>query len=430
MDINRLYEIFKKHPVITTDSRVCPIDAIFFALKGPSFNGNNFATAALKKGCSYAIVDEWNKEEEQPDNIIIVDDVLVALQQLANHHRKQFKTPVLAITGTNGKTTTKELIAAVLSKAFKIAYTQGNFNNHIGVPLTLLSIKKEHEIAIVEMGANHPGEIMQLCEIAEPNYGLITNVGMAHIEGFGSFENIIKTKLELYQYLEKNNGKAFVNIKQKEVLNISPALNMIEYGSVNDPLFVSGSILHNYPCLEFEWRFYENIHHVKTKLVGAYNMDNALAAITVGSFFGINSRFITEALENYIPNNSRSQLKNTKRNTLIIDAYNANPTSMKAAVDNFAEYPLLPKAAIIGEMKELGGITQSEHQQLLDLIEAHSFQKVFLVGKAFKGLRTEYPIFDNVAELMLEFSNNPLIDYCILIKGSNGVQLDKVISYL
>lgn len=430
MLIPELYNIYKQHPVITTDSRVCPDGAMFFALKGPTFNGNKYAEEAVGKGCSYVVVDEWDEHKARPEHIILVDDVLTVLQKLANHHRNQFKTPVIAITGTNGKTTTKELVAAVLSKEFKVLYTQGNFNNHIGVPLTLLSMTKEHEIAVIEMGASHRGDIKELCEIAAPNFGLITNIGVAHIEGFGSVENIVKTKTELFDYLEQNNGKAFVNSSLKDALSLPHKMDMNEYGIDNQSLFVSGSIISNYPYLEFEWKFFEEKHHVKTHLVGDYNMDNALAAITIGSFFGINSEFINDALETYIPKNSRSQFEKTEKNTLIIDAYNANPTSMKAALDNFVNYPLSPKALIIGEMRELGGVSQAEHQQLVDLIEAYSFTQVYLVGSSFKQLSTDYPIYDNVGDLIQKLTAHPLSDYCILIKGSNGVQLEKVVSFL
>ncbi len=430
MLIPELYNIFKQHPVVTTDSRVCPDQSIFFALKGPAFNGNKFAEKALEKGCSFAVVDEWEKSIAPPDHIILVDDVLSALQQLANYHRKQFKAPVIAITGTNGKTTTKELIATVLTKKFKVAYTQGNFNNHIGVPLTLLSMTKEHEIAVVEMGANHPGEIKKLCEIAEPDYGLITNVGLAHLEGFGSFENIVKTKTELFDYLDQNEGKAFVNNGLKSVLNVSSNIEAYDYGRDDASLFVSGSVVSNYPYLEFNWQFADNKHSVKTHLVGGYNLDNVLAAIAVGSLFGVNSTFINEALESYMPKNNRSQFEKTEKNSLIVDAYNANPTSMKAALDNFADYPFSPKALIIGEMKELGGVSKAEHQQLIDLIEAYSFSNVYLVGKVFKEVNTGFPIFENVGDLIQQFTTEPLSGFCILIKGSNSIQLDKVVSFL
>lgn len=430
MLISQLYNIFKQHPVVTTDSRVCPDGAIFFALKGPTFNGNNYAESAIEKGCSYAVVDEWDESKKRPQHIILVDDVLAVLQKLANHHRRTFKTPVIAITGTNGKTTTKELAAAVLSKEFRVLYTQGNFNNHIGVPLTLLSMTEEHEIAVIEMGASHPGDIKELCEIAEPNFGLITNVGIAHLEGFQSVENVVKTKKELFDYLEDNNGKIFFNSVLKDVISLLPSTSVNVYGKDDSSLFVSGSVLSNYPYLEFEWRFFESKHQVKTHLIGDYNMDNALAAITIGSFFGINSEFINDALEAYVPKNSRSQFEKTEKNTLVIDAYNANPTSMKAALDSFVNYPLSPKALILGEMRELGGVSQEEHQQLVDLIEAYSFTKVYLVGKSFEGLDTSFPVYDNVGELIQEFSSNPILDHCILIKGSNGVQLHKVVDVL
>lgn len=430
MLIPQLYKIYQQHPVVTTDSRVCPEGAIFFALKGPNFNGNDYAKKALQKGCSYAVVDEWDENRARPEHIILVDDVLTVLQQLANYHRRQFKTPIVAITGTNGKTTTKELVAAVLSKEYKVLYTQGNLNNHIGVPLTLLSMTKEHEMAVIEMGANHPGEIKQLCEIAEPNFGLITNIGVAHLEGFGSVDNIVKTKTELFDFLEQNNGKIFLNHALRNVLKTIPKMDMYEYGKDNASLFVSGSVVTNYPYLEFEWQFFENKQHAKTHLVGDYNMDNALAAITIGNFFGVNSKFINDAIESYIPKNSRSQFEKTDKNTLIIDAYNANPTSMKAALDNFANYPLTPKALIIGEMRELGGVSKKEHQQLVNLIEAYSFTQVYLVGSSFEKLETDFPIYENVGELIQELNAKPLLDHCILIKGSNGVQLDKVVGFL
>ena len=430
MLIPQLYNIFKQHPVVTTDSRVCPDGAIFFALKGPNFNGNSYAESALEKGCSYAIVDEWDESKSRSKHIILVDDVLTVLQKLANHHRKSFKAPVIAITGTNGKTTTKELVAAVLSKEFKVLYTQGNFNNHIGVPLTLLSMTKEHEIAVIEMGASHRGDIKELCEIAEPNFGLITNVGVAHIEGFESVENVVKTKKELFDYLEQNNGKVFLNNALKKVLSLSPDVSVNEYGKDDSSLFVSGGVTSSYPYLELEWQFSEVKRRVKTNLVGDYNMDNVLAAITIGSFFGINSDFINDALESYVPKNSRSQFEKTDKNTLVIDAYNANPTSMKAALDNFVNFPLSPKALVLGEMRELGGVSQAEHQQLVDLVEAYSFTKVYLVGKSFRELDTIFPVYEDVGELIEEFASHPLTDHCVLIKGSNGVQLDKVVDVL
>ena len=265
---------------------------------------------------------------------------------------------------------------------------------------------------------------------AEPNFGLITNVGVAHIEGFESVENVVKTKKELFDYLELNNGKVFFNNALKDVMTLLPQTSVNVYGRGDSSLFVSGSVLSNYPYLEFEWQFFENKHQVKTHLIGDYNLDNALAAITLGSFFGVNSDFINDALASYVPKNNRSQFEKTEKNTLVIDAYNANPTSMKAALDSFVNFPLSPKALILGEMRELGGVSQTEHQQLVDLIEAYSFTKVYLVGSSFKELDTDFPVYDNVGELMEEFAAHPLLDHCILIKGSNGVQLDKVVDIL
>ena len=430
MIIPQLYDIFKQHPVVTTDSRVCPEGAIFFALKGPTFNGNNYAESAIEKGCSYAVVDEWDENKTRPEHIILVDDVLTVLQQLANYHRKTFKAPVIAITGTNGKTTTKELVAAVLSKAFKVLYTLGNFNNHIGVPLTLLSMTKEHEIAVIEMGASHPGDIKELCEIAEPNFGLITNVGVAHIEGFGSIENVVKTKTELFDFLDQHDGKAFVNRELKDVLNFSHKMDMNEYGKDDLSLFVSGSIVSSYPYLEFEWQFSDNRHHVKTHLVGDYNLDNALAAITIGSFFGVNSEFINEALESYIPKNSRSQFEKTEKNTLIIDAYNANPTSLLAAILNFAQMEAPHKTLIIGDMLELGSQSAEEHQKVVDLVNESGFTDVYLVGPNLNATQNNFSNFADAAELQAYLQKNPLKNRFVLIKGSHGIHLERVISEL
>lgn len=430
MLISQLHAIYKQHPVVTTDSRVCPAGSIFFALKGPTFNGNQYAESAIEKGCSYAVVDEWDESKIRPEHIILVDDVLTVLQQLANYHRKTFNIPVIAITGTNGKTTTKELVAAVLSQQFEVLFTQGNFNNHIGVPLTLLSMTGEHEIAVIEMGANHPGEIKELCNIVEPDFGLITNVGVAHIEGFGSFENIVKTKTELFDFLDLHHGEAFVNRELKQKLQLTHTMGMKEFGKDDASLYVSGSILSNYPYLEFEWSYLANKYRVKTHLVGDYNMDNALAAITIGCFFDVRPQLINEALASYIPKNSRSQFEKTDNNTLIIDAYNANPTSMKAALDNFVNYPFSPKALIIGEMRELGDIAQAEHQQLVDFIGASSYTTVYLVGRYFKEVTTDFPVYEDVDALIQELTIHTLSGHCVLIKGSNGVRLDKVVGCL
>ncbi len=430
MEIAEIYNIYKNHPVITTDSRSCPKDSIFFALKGENFNGNKFAKQALEKGCAYAIVDEW---EGTPDDehIILVEDVLTCLQKLGNYHRRKLKIPIIGITGSNGKTTTKELVAAILSKEFKIAFTQGNFNNHIGVPLTLLSMRKEHEMGVVEMGANHPGEIGELCAIAEPNFGLITNIGKAHIEGFGSYENVRKTKGELYDFIREHEGKVFVNNDSEMLKEMTDGMDRILYGRNNPELFASGTLSAKTPFLEFDWCFFEHKHHVKTRLVGEFNFDNALAAVAIGKYFGINAEFISAALEEYAPKNNRSQFERTERNDLIIDAYNANPTSMKAALEFFVKIPSeLPKAVILGEMKELGDISGEEHRNLLKFLSEQSFDKVYLVGEAFDKMSPDYPTFTTVDELINELTVNPLTDHYILLKGSHSVHLEKAIESL
>ncbi len=431
MEISKLYDIYKKYPSITTDTRSVVPDSIFFALKGERFNGNLFAETAIEQGCAYAVVDEWGGKAPNPQ-IIVVENVLSALQKLANYHRKKLKTPIIGITGTNGKTTTKELVANILSQKFKVAFTQGNFNNHIGVPLTLLSITRNHEIAVIEMGANHPGEIKELCEIAEPNIGLITNIGKAHIEGFGSFENVRKTKGELYDFLRENEGKVFVNKDNALLYEMSEGMNRILYGRDNPELFVSGTLSSETPFLQFNWNFFEHPHPVKTHLVGEYNLDNALAAAAIGKYYGINAERISSALETYMPKNNRSQFERTAHNDLIIDAYNANPTSMKAALDFFVKIPsTLPKAVILGEMKELGEISGNEHRKLVEFLSAQSFGKVYLVGEAFADVAgEEIFVFESAEQLIEALQKNPIEGYYILLKGSHSVHLEKVVPFL
>lgn len=443
MEISELYKVFTQSNAVTIDSRNCPVGSVFFALKGEKFNGNKFAVSALESGCSYAVVDEWN-EEIIPPRVIVVDNVLTTLQKLANYHRKKLKTPILGITGTNGKTTTKELVATILAKEFKVAYTQGNFNNHIGVPLTLLSMNKSHEIGVVEMGANHPGEIKALCEIAEPNFGLITNVGKAHLEGFGSFENVIKTKGELYDFIRQAEGKVFVNKDNTYLYELSDGMDRILYGKNDVSLFASGNIAIANPFLEFTWSFFDKSFYVKTNLVGEYNLDNVLAAVAVGKFFGINAEYISAALEEYEPKNNRSQFERTESNDLIIDAYNANPTSMKASLEFFSKIPSeMPKTVILGEMKELGDISEEEHKKLLKFVQQQPFQKIYLVGEIFKSLSLCDTIMEdsevknrkcfyseNVEELCIELQKNPLNGHYILLKGSHSVHLEKTVEYL
>jgi len=434
MEIADLYALFRNYPSVTTDSRMCSKDSIFFALKGERFNGNLFAEKALEAGCAYAVVDERPEDEPANDRIIVVDNVLVTLQKLANFHRRKLKIPIIGITGTNGKTTTKELIAIALSREFKVAYTQGNFNNHIGVPLTLLSMNKSHEIGVIEMGASHPGDIKELCEIAEPNYGLITNVGKAHLEGFGSFENVIKTKGELYSYIRENDGKVFVNKDNQILYELSEGMDRILYGK-NDPnLFASGAIANATPFLEFDWSFFDSSYRVKTSLVGEYNFDNAIAAVAVSKYFGINAERISAALEEYEPQNYRSQFKRTERNDLIIDAYNANPTSMKTSLEFFTSIPSsLPKMVILGEMKELGEISLEEHQKMIDFLQRQSYTRIYLVGGIFSEMMPadeSYLFFEDVEALVKSLQEEPLTGYYILLKGSHSVHLEKVVDRL
>lgn len=414
---------------------MCPKDSIFFALKGERFNGNLFASGALEAGCAYAVVDEITEGTDPADERIIkVDNVLVALQQLATYHREKLKIPIIAITGTNGKTTTKELLAIALSREFKVAYTQGNFNNHIGVPLTLLTMNKTHEIGVVEMGASKPGDIRELCEITKPNYGLITNVGKAHLEGFGTLENVINTKCELYDYIREHEGKVFVNKDNSYLLERSEGMDRILYGKEDPSLFASGSIANATPFLEFDWSFFDSSYRVKTRLVGEFNFDNAISSVAVCKFFGINSERISAALEEYEPQNHRSQFKRTKNNDLIIDAYNANPTSMKASLEFFSNVPTsLPKMVILGEMKELGATTLEEHQRMIDFLKGQSFKRVLLVGKIFKEFSISeigFPVYDDVEELIDYLKKEPVEKHYILLKGSHSVGLEKAIDFL
>lgn len=432
MTIAALYQIYLQYPVVTTDSRNCPDDSIFFALKGDNFNGNSFAKKALTEGCAYAVVDEAEYADPENNHIILVDDCLKTLQQLANYHRKKLGTKVIGITGTNGKTTTKELIAAVLSEVHNVLYTQGNLNNHIGVPITLLKLRGHHDLAVIEMGANHPGEIKTLVDIAEPDYGIITNVGKAHLEGFGSFEGVIKTKGELYDFLrKKGNSTIFIHHDNPYLMNIAKGLNLISYGSGED-LYVNGCITGNSPYLALEWKAEKNgeTHRIRTQLIGEYNFPNALAAITIGRFFGVEDRKIDEALAGYTPQNNRSQLKETADNTLIIDAYNANPTSMAAALQNFRNMTVSHKMLILGDMRELGTESLNEHQKIVDYIKESDFEKVWLVGEQFASVCHSFKTYANVQEVIKELETNKPKGYTILIKGSNGIKLSSTVEYL
>lgn len=432
MDTATLYRIFLECTSVTTDSRNCPKGSLFIALKGDTFNGNAFASKALEAGSAYAVVDEAVYAPAGDIHYILVDDCLRTLQQLANYHRRQLKTRIIGITGTNGKTTTKELMSAVLSQSYQILCTQGNLNNHIGVPLTLLRLKAEHELAVVEMGASHPGDIKELVEIAEPDYGIITNVGKAHLEGFGSFEGVIKTKGELYDYLrQREDSTVFIHHNNFYLREIARGLNQIAYGS-EENLYVSGHVTGNSPYLTFEWKAgrESEVHQVQTQLIGEYNFPNALAAVTIGHFFGVESGKIDKALNEYVPLNNRSQLKKTARNTLIIDAYNANPTSMMASISNFRNMQAKEKMLILGDMRELGKDSPEEHQKIVDYLEECGFDNVALVGELFAATRHSYPTYPDAPTLIATLQKNKPGGKTILIKGSNGIKLSTVVDYL
>ena len=437
MDIKELYNIYRQHPCITTDSRDCPEGSIFLALKGDSFDGNQFAAQALEKGCARAIVDE--KEVARDERFILVDDCLQTYKDLAREHRRQFNIPVIGITGTNGKTTTKELVKAVLSEKYNVLATEGNFNNDVGVPKTLFRLRPEHEIAIIEMGASHPGDIKTLAETAEPTCGLITNVGRAHLQGFGSFEGVIKTKGELYDYLRsREDGLVFLNADNDylcDLLNNEDSLWVTPYSTDEEKQYqcISGEVMECSPYLKFRWRKplmeleetgnSTKWHKVQTHLVGAYNIDNLLAAIAVGINFGVDRKQICHALENYVPTNNRSQLVQTEHNRLVVDAYNANPSSMAAALQNFQLMTAPRKMVILGDMRELGEASGEEHQAVVDALGEMGMDEVWLVGEEFGKTQCSYRRFANVDEVKTCLADSHIEGYTILIKGSNSMKL-------
>lgn len=498
MDIKQLYELYKQYPCITTDSRDCPEGSIFLALKGEKFDGNKFAPQALAKGCKWAIVDtlpalsEGGEELRTPGEnpcaaetaergetypvydlragaapsslredrggYLLVDDALLTFKLLAREHRRQFNIPVIGITGTNGKTTTKELVRAVLSEKYNVLATEGNFNNDVGVPKTLLRLRPEHEIAIIEMGASHPGDIKTLAETAEPTCGLITNVGRAHLQGFGSFEGVVKTKGELYDYLRtREDGLVFLNADSDELCDmLTDDMWCTPYSIDPDKQYacISGEVIpHNLPkgegnssaehvsssekqgdvYLRFRWRrplmeleetgASQKWHKVQTHLIGDYNIYNALAAIAVGINFGVDRKQICHALENYVPTNNRSQFMQTEHNRLIVDAYNANPSSMMAALENFAAMSGTSKMVILGDMRELGESSLEEHQRIVNYLETMPLQEVWLVGSEFARTQTNFRLFPDVEAVKAELQANCPANRLILVKGSNGTHL-------
>lgn len=436
IEIEKLYGLYKKSTGITTDSRSIKEGSIFFALKGDKFDGNDYAVQALKSGAKYAVVDRVSLESEtyKGRKCILVENVLTELQKLAAYHRQQFDIPVIGITGTNGKTTTKELISAVLSQKYKVVATQGNFNNHIGVPLTLFRIDEKTEIAVVEMGASAPGEIASLVNIAQPTCGLITNVGKAHLLGFGSFEGVKKTKGELYDYLRQKGGVAFYNKDNEhlcEMVGYRHGLTLREYGITSQKAEILPCTFEN-PFLRLKVQHNGEEKIICSKLVGEYNADNILAALCVGKHFDVSFPEIVRAVENYTPSNNRSQFVRTENNTLIIDAYNANPTSMTAALKNFDSLQYSAKTLILGDMLELGEDSEKEHIAILEKALAVG-ELIFLVGKEFEQAArtigidsTKVKCFPDSDLLRGYIESNPITNRTILIKGSNGTRLQGI----
>lgn len=434
MTVKEIYSIFQKCTGVTTDSRKCGPGLMFFALKGERFDGNEFVRGALEQGCPYAVMDNADLCDAQDPRMILVDNVLNTLQQVAALHRRTLGTPVIGITGTNGKTTTKELTNAVMSSTYNVLCTQGNLNNSIGVPLTVFGLKPEHEYAIVEMGASHPGDIKELVEVSQPDFGLITNVGKAHLLGFGSFEGVKRTKGELYDWLREHGGTAFVNRDNEHLQQMCKGLPLIEYGRPgHDGLLVEGEVLECNPFVKFRWRTAKgDWHTVQTNLIGAYNVDNALAAITIGLKFGVKEQDASDAVANYKPQNNRSQLTETSRNHLVVDAYNANPTSMSAALENFSMIKAQDKMLILGDMRELGEASDTEHKKIVEEIIKYGFTQVWLVGSEFEkaAAGSGFRLFPDVEAVNEALSSEPVNGKTILIKGSNSIGLTKTITNL
>ena len=427
MVIEKLYTRFLESGKVSTDTRQISAGSLFFALKGGRFNANTFALQALEKGASYVVLDE--KEYAVNERCILVNDVLETLQQLARLHREKLNIPVIGLTGSNGKTTSKELLHAVLSKKFKTYATKGNLNNHIGVPLTLLAIDKTIEIAVIEMGANHVGEIAFLCSLSNPTHGFITNIGRAHIGMFDGFENIIRAKSELYQHLITHNGTVFINSLNEILSNMAKRFkNPLFYPAKGD--YYHGELLSADPFVKIKA---ENDDEVLTKLIGAYNFDNIMAALCIGKYFNVDPIQANRAIEQYDPGNMRSQMVRKGSNTIILDAYNANPSSMQAAVENLASMNSDRKTLILGDMFELGEEAENEHRILGKLIREKKFDNVYLCGKLFKSALQELPsakYFENKQELIEALKDNPLKGSTILVKASRGIGLETIVEYL
>jgi len=424
MNIERLYEIYQQYPSIQTDSRKIKAGDLFFALKGPNFNGNLFAKQALDAGAAYSIVDESSVVKDE--RIILTDDVLQTLQLLARHHRRQFKIPFVAITGSNGKTTTKELVHAVLSSKYKTYTTQGNLNNHIGIPLTILQVKKDAEMAVIEMGANHRGEIAAYCQYTLPTHGIITNCGKAHLEGFGGIEGVKKGKGELYDFIRETGGTVFAMWDYSYLREMSKGIaTVIKYGTTEADYV--GNILQAEPFLSVSMSNGVMIPDINTKLVGDYNLPNVFVAVAVGDYFKVPQEKIKEAIELYTPSNSRSQLLNWKSNQIILDAYNANPSSMKLAIENFAHLHADKKLLLLGGMAELGKESIQEHESIVDLIKKYKWSDVALVGGDFQKINHPFKKFNNAQEAGQWLNGLELTNAYLLVKGSRSMQMEKVL---
>lgn len=430
--IDLIYHHYLSYPTISTDTRNITPGCLFFALKGENFDANVFARNALNLGAAFVIID--NPAFQLDDRCILVDDVLSTLQELAKHHRSQLRIPVIGLTGSNGKTTTKELINAVLSEKYRSFATKGNLNNHIGVPLSILSIKSDTEIAVIEMGANHQKEIDFLCGIAQPTHGLITNIGRAHLDGFGGFEGVKKGKGELFTYLKKEKGTAFINQDNALIKEMSAAAaldHLIYYGTegVN---FITGQLIKSDPVIALNWKGKDDYFSVHTNLTGAYNFENILAAICIGAFFNLTAEQINEGLEGYAPKNNRSQLTKTECNTVICDFYNANPSSMTAALNNISTLNATNKVAIIGDMFELGAEAPEQHEEIASLAGKSGLNTVVFIGKHFYAFRDQYEgqFFTSPKDAEDWIRANPITDSLILLKGSRGMALEQLLPLL
>lgn len=429
MIIAQIHQAFLNAESLSTDTRTILPGAMYFALSGENFNGNQYAQQALDKGADYVVIDDQHVYNKDDKRMLLVEDTLKTLQELASYHRNYLGLPIIALTGSNGKTTTKNLISQVLSEQFNIQATKGNLNNHIGVPLTILSMTEEHDLGLVEMGANHPGEIDLLCQIAQPNYGYITNFGKAHLQGFGSLEGVVSAKTELYRYLASNDGLVFVYVNDSVQMKLSESLNRILFES-GDSDQLDFQMLNAQPKLQFRYK----ANKLTTNLVGAYNFVNCIAAMAIGAYFGVTEKKLIKAISSYTSDNNRSQIIKTNKNLLLLDAYNANPTSVRAAVDSFiVEKEHSNKVLILGDMLELGDFAADEHQAVVDSLVGHVSVRVFLVGENFNRIEISSPhisIYKNRDDLEIILKEQPIKDSYILLKGSRGIALEKLVDYL